>query len=560
MRPEALLLDHFAALAAAPGGVAKLRQLILQLAVQGRLVPQDPADEPASVLLERIAAEKRRLVREGVIKKAKPLPAVDEVPFAVPAGWVWTRLEEIGTINPRNKGIPDDMDTSFVPMTLISEKYGSKICSEPRKWREIKNGGYTHFANNDVVCAKITPCFQNGKSAVIDDLIGGIGAGTTELHVFRSHCDLLNPFYVLIYLKSPGFINNGVSKMTGSAGQKRVPREYFSRNPFPLPPLPEQHRIVAKVDTLMALCDALEARQAEQRETHTNLGTAALAALSEAEAFEDAWALVAGNFDLIFDSRENVAALRQTVFSLAIKGFLTSDWRFTHSDIEQIEVPFHNVSKQSKKNSNEDARGFFSIPDLWEWLSTHAVGEVKLGRQRSPKNHTGPYMRPYLRVANVYEDRIDTNDVLEMNFSPKEYEIFRLQFGDILLNEGQSRELVGRPAIYRNEVPGACFQNTLVRFRPFKIVIPEYALIVFRCYLHAGKFLKIAKQTTNIAHLGANRFSKMPFPLPPLPEQHRIVAKVDALMALCDALDARIAEREETGTRLIEAVVGSCAS
>lgn len=279
---EALLLDHFAALPSTPGGVAKLRELILQLAVEGKLVPQDPADEPAAVLLERIAAEKKRLVKEGVIGKVKPLPPVgeDEVSYAVPDGWVWTRLEEIGIINPRNQGVPEDMEVSFVPMSLISEKYGVKVCSERRKWKEIKSGGYTHFANNDVVCAKITPCFQNGKSAVMDGLIGGIGAGTTELHVFRSYYGLLDSFYVLTYLKSPNFISNGISKMTGSAGQKRVPREYFSRNPFPLPPLPEQHRIVAKVDALMKLCDALDARIAEREDAGTKLIAAVVAGAS----------------------------------------------------------------------------------------------------------------------------------------------------------------------------------------------------------------------------------------------------------------------------------------
>lgn len=104
------------------------------------------------------------------------------------------------------------------------------------------------------------------------------------------------------------------------------------------------------------------------------------------------------------------------------------------------------------------------LPESWIWTKVENIGRVQLGRQRSPKNHSGPFMRPYLRAANVFEDRIDTLDILKMNFAPEEYEIYKLEVGDILLNEGQSKELVGRPAIYRGEVPGSCFQNTLVRF------------------------------------------------------------------------------------------------
>src|SRR5215208_1909315 len=158
------------------------------------------------------------------------------------------------------------------------------------------------------------------------------------------------------------------------------------------------------------------------------------------------------------------------------------------------------------------------LPAGWVWGTVREVGEVKLGRQRSPAHHTGPHMRPYLRVANVFEARIDTSDVMSMNFTPEEYEVYRLKAGDVLLNEGQSLELVGRPALYRGEVPGACFQNTLVRFRAGAAVLPEYALAVFRAFLHAKRFQQIARWTTNIAHLGADRFANIEFPLPPLAE------------------------------------------
>lgn len=185
--------------------------------------------------------------------------------------------------------------------------------------------------------------------------------------------------------------------------------------------------------------------------------------------------------------------------------------------------------------------GYFELPASWAWVRVRDAGLVQLGRQRSPEHHLGDHMRPYLRVANVYENRIDTRDVLTMNFTPAETERYLLEPGDILLNEGQSRELVGRPAMFRGEVPGACFQNTLVRFRAINgVTEPEYALSVFRFYLRAGHFQNICKWTTNIAHLGAERFAEMPFPLAPLPEQKRIADKLDALLARVDACRERL--------------------
>ncbi len=149
-------------------------------------------------------------------------------------------------------------------------------------------------------------------------------------------------------------------------------------------------------------------------------------------------------------------------------------------------------------------------------------------------------MRPYLRVANVFEDRLDFSDVMEMNFTPDEFETYKLEFGDILLNEGQSPHLVGRPAMWRGEHSGMCFTNSLVRFRAYPGVEPAYALFVFRTQLHMQRYMKIAKITTNIAHLGVKRFAKVEFPLAPLPEQHRIVAEIEKHFTRLDAAGATL--------------------
>jgi type I restriction enzyme, S subunit len=134
-------------------------------------------------------------------------------------------------------------------------------------------------------------------------------------------------------------------------------------------------------------------------------------------------------------------------------------------------------------------------------------------------------MRPYLRVANVLEDALDLSDVKSMNFTPKEFETFALHAGDILLNEGQTPDLLGRPAIYNDEIEGCCFQKTLLRFRSHKEILPQFALIVFRHYMRSGRFKREARITTNIAHLTQVRFVVMEFPVPPTAEQAEIVRR-----------------------------------
>jgi type I restriction enzyme S subunit len=195
------------------------------------------------------------------------------------------------------------------------------------------------------------------------------------------------------------------------------------------------------------------------------------------------------------------------------------------------------------------------LPEGWCWARIGSLGLVQLGRQRSPENHQGPHMRPYLRVANVFEDRIDTSDVLEMNFDPRDFETYRLEPGDILLNEGQSPHLVGRPAMYRGEVPGACFQNTLVRFKAHPGVDPAYALTVFRAQLHALRYKRFAKITTNIAHLGAERFADVEFPLPPLVEQRRIVAAVEDAMTVVGAAERDVNANLSRCARLRQSIL-----
>ncbi|MBI5818276.1 MAG: restriction endonuclease subunit S [Verrucomicrobia bacterium] len=149
-------------------------------------------------------------------------------------------------------------------------------------------------------------------------------------------------------------------------------------------------------------------------------------------------------------------------------------------------------------------------------------GDVQLGRQRAPKYQTGAFTKPYLRVANVFDGFIDYSDVLEMDFDKRDFQTYSLSPGDILLNEGQSRELVGRCAIYDGKLTGCCFQNTLIRYRVGEEVLTDYAFAFFQHCFHTGVFAAISSQTTSIAHLGADRFAKLKIPIPPKREQQKI--------------------------------------
>jgi type I restriction enzyme S subunit len=199
------------------------------------------------------------------------------------------------------------------------------------------------------------------------------------------------------------------------------------------------------------------------------------------------------------------------------------------------------------------------VPQLpsegWKMATVGGVGTIQLGRQRSPKYHRGPHMRPYLRVANVFEDRIDVSDVMEMNFSPDEFERYRLCEGDVLLNEGQTPELVGRPAIYRGDPPEVAFTNSLLRFVPGSEVDAAYALLVFRRHLHAGRFKREARITTNIAHLSAGRLKTVEFPYPSVEEQRRVVSEVDGQLSRVGALHGAVQSARRRSSALRRAIL-----
>ena len=220
--------------------IKQTQSKILDLAIHGKLVPQDPNDEPASELLKRINPKAEITCDNGHYEN-------------LPDSWCLTDIKSIFTINPKNKAA-DYAIAGFVPMTNILDGYSNEFRFESRLWGDIKKG-FTHFANGDIVVAKISPCLENRKSAIVTSLPNGIGAGTTELFVFRSQCVL--PEYGLCFFKSDSFINHCVGTFNGVVGQQRVSKSIIENIKFPLPPISEQKRIVDLVHKALAKLDAI---------------------------------------------------------------------------------------------------------------------------------------------------------------------------------------------------------------------------------------------------------------------------------------------------------------
>lgn len=273
-----ILIEESGLLLKKPEDVEDIRDLIMDLAIQGSLTKRGSDVSNVNELVELARTRRKEYLRENKIKEPKTPTVIEKPLLDIPEQWAWVQVNELGIVGPKNTILEDDLSVGFVPMRNVSSSWKETATYEERTWSEIKKG-YTHLANGDIAVAKITPCFQNKKSTVIKGLPNGIGAGTTELHVIRPIIGVIIPEYLLTVFKSDHFVKGGVPKMTGTAGQKRIPRDYFSGFVVPLPPLEEQDRIVSRVDELMELCDQLEAKLSSQVELADEYVTSSVHAL-----------------------------------------------------------------------------------------------------------------------------------------------------------------------------------------------------------------------------------------------------------------------------------------
>ncbi|SBS28423.1 EcoKI restriction-modification system protein HsdS [Marinomonas aquimarina] len=537
-------------------GIKKLRELILELAVRGKLVAQDPNDEPASVLLERIAAEKEELVKQKKIKKPKKLPEIseDEKPFGLPEGWEWTRIAELAEVGPRNPDVEDETIVSFIPMPLISTRLDGSHDSEPRAWKDVKKG-YTHFANGDFAIAKITPCFENSKAAVFRNLESGIGAGTTELHVARPIPDTLNPQFVLLYLKAPMFLKVGETKMTGSAGQKRVPKDFFALNPLPFAPLTEQHRIVAKVDELMALCDQLEQQTESSINAHQTLVQILLDTLlqsADAEELGQNWQRLSAHFDLLFSTEQSIDQLKQTILQLAVMGKLVPQdpndepaselLKRIAAEKEEL-VKQKKIKKQKPLPPIRDDEKPFQLPKGWEWCRFASIVNVKSELVQSSDFPDFEQVAPD-NIEKGTGRLLFKRTVREAGVKGPNNRFYQGQILYSKIRPSLSKAIIA-------EFDGLCsadmYPLEAMINAPFalKTILSEPFLVQVRALENRIKMPK----------LNIDSLSNIVVAIPPKKAQSDISAKVDQLMALCDQLKAKLADSKATQLKLTDVLV-----
>ncbi|MFY9343123.1 MAG: restriction endonuclease subunit S [Planctomycetota bacterium] len=515
------LARAFEVLAESPDGVARMRDLVLSLAVRGKLVSQDSRDQPASELLQRRSLPSRR----GNDAPQTP----EELDGDVPAGWDITSLAHVAAINPRIEA-EDDARAGFVPMSHVPTDYRRMLTHELRSWGEIK-AGYTHLADGDVAVAKITPCFQNAKSCLVSGLPGGVGAGTTELVVFRVPPDIVDARFLLILFKSPQFLRGGVATMTGTAGQQRVASDYFRHRPVALPPLTEQRRIIARLDELMDWIDQFEAAKAQREAARIAARDACLATLCSASNSDEAaaaWSTLASRYDSLLVQLDDIEFVRLAILQLAVRGRL---------------VDGHDVSRRDSSPRCPDiALGapfcddVGRLPRGWSWARVGEVAETRLGKMLDKAKNKGT-PRPYLRNTNVHWFRFDLTSIKRISLEDHEFADLRLRRGDVLICEGGHG--IARSAVWQEELPDVVFQKALHRVRPGDRLASRYLVLCMRV-LEAASVLRAYYTGAGIPHFTGRALGRVLLALPPLAEQERIVARVAELMAACDRLEAAL--------------------
>ena len=438
----------------------------------------------------------------------------------MPDGWAWVRINTACIINPRNN-IDDNTEVSFVPMANISEGYANSFVSDSRLWRKVKTG-YTHFAENDIGIAKITPCFENKKSVVFTGLINGYGAGTTELHIIRTISGLIVPEYLLCFAKRNDFILGGVQTFSGDVGQQRVTKDYIANYLVSLPPLNEQKLIISAIKEDYYIIENIEKTK----------------------------------LSLI----EDVKKAKSKILDLAIRGKLVpQDPNDEPASIllERIRAEKEELIKQGKikrdkkesvifkgddnsyyrltsDNKRYDVSAPFDLPDCWEWTTFPTVAHVELGKTLDKVKNTGTYY-PYLRSVNVQWGYVDLSDVKEMKFEPEEIERYTIKKNDLLICEGGD---VGRCCVW-NKNESILYQNAIHRVRFYKSINCNFYMY-FMMYLEAKGTLKRISNGVTIKHLTNTVLSNIIIPLPPLAEQERIVNAVETLFTQIDKIAEQI--------------------
>lgn len=552
---------HFETFAEAPNGVAKLREMILQLAVQGKLVPQDPNDEPATALSNDSNLQCTPANEKHSGKSQRPGASETGKRQDTPNGWAQVRLEDVANIimgnsPPGSSYNEHGIGTPLIngPVEFSKRPFGltvrSKFTSEPTKL--CKQGDL-------LICVRGSTTGRTNIAA----FDACIGRGVASIQAGKSQ------LYVNLFILSlrQSILDMGVGSTFPSISASQI-----ASLPLKLPPLAEQTRIVSKVDQLMNLCDELESRQTARRESRMRLVGATLdrvVSTSSTAEFPKHVNRLRDQFDRLFDTPTTIPQLRQTILQLAVQGKLVPQDPNDEpaSDliddiakkkcelIRQLLIP-----KESNLPAITENDSPFAVPTGWKWIRLETICEV-ITKGSSPIWQGVQYVDAALgvlfvtseNVGNYVLRKMDEPKFVERRFNEMEPRSI-LQKNDLLVNlVGGS---IGRCAIYdRDDVANINQAVGIIRLVRGAIAIDRYYLLH---YLNSPSSLKIMfseQVETARANLSLTNMKHFFVPLPPLAEQKRIVSKVDQLMKLCDELESKMAESEIQSTQLLSAGV-----
>ncbi|EHX5172880.1 restriction endonuclease subunit S [Salmonella enterica] len=552
-------------------GIKKLRELILELAVRGKLVPQDSNDEPASELLKRIAAEKAELVKQGKIKKQKPLPEIseEEKPFELPEGWEWARLGVLckkltdGSHNPpkvAGNGYPM-LSSQNIQNGYIDIENPSRYVSEDDFEKE---NARTLVQKNDVL---LTIVGSIGRSAVVLDDKSFVLQRSVAVIATSLYSHFLSNFFKAITAQNY-FIENG----KGTA-QKGIYLGQLSLMLIPVPALVEQKRISDRLDELMILCDQLEQHSLTSLDAHQQLVETLLTTLTDsqnADELAENWARISEHFDTLFTTEASIDALKQTILQLAVMGKLVPQDPNDEPASELLKriaqekaqlVKDGKIKKQKPLPPISDDEKLFELPKGWEWSRLNDVLMEDTQNGISTKANNDKNGIPLLRIsaATSHENFIvdETEFKLTTDIENNKIEQYSLKNGDLLaVRFNGNKEFVGRTALFLDESKKTIlFPDKLIRLRfPQKTI--NSSLICF--FLNSRKTRDIIEEycATTVGNWGisAKNLKTVPLPIPPILEQVKILNKVMEIFAMCEKLKTQFTCLQQTQLHLADAL------
>ena len=548
--------------AEAPDAVSRLRRFVLDLAVRGKLVEQDPADEPASELLKRIAAERARLVRIGDIRKPKPSTPIDraEVPFEAPIHWTWIRLRDIGTLAggmTPSKNRPEYWDGDVIWLSPKDIKADAVSDSE---LKITKKG----LSDTRLKLFPVGSLFMVARSGILKRTfpvtINRVPAASNQdLKVLVPFFKGQERYLQIVFRGLTTFVLKDLVK-TGTTVQSLKYAE-FEVQPIPLPPLAEQHRIVAKVDELMALCDRMAETRAEREDARNRLTKASLTPLiapdTDAPTFRSHARFAVDALPALTARADQVKHLRQTIFNLAVRGRLVeqdpadepaSELLKRISD-ERKTLLRANRIKRVKVGPVELGEPPFHVPSTWQWTRLGNVGDWGAGSTptRANTDFFGGGVT-WLKSGELNDNRHLVGSEETITQLALDNCSFRMNRpGDVLI--AMYGATIGKLAVLAES---AVTNQAVCGCTPFQGVRSDF---LFLFLLSQRSTFRRSSEGGAQPNISKVKIVAAPFPLPPLPEQHRIVAKVDEIMTLCDHMEAGLAAADGTRSRLLESLL-----